>query len=348
MTYSSINFQKSKSHSFKHNFRIDLPNYLLPKKYRLNNENWKHKKSPKSIFESELKNAKRKGGRIPKLENSLWEAVLNLNKFHSLDDVKKVAEHIEKKFNIICTSITLHKDEGYINEDGKPIYNYHSHLNFMTYKDSKQNWRREHIKPQNLSELQTEIANILDMKRGRENSKVKRLEHREFKLKKQIENELKKNFEFNNVITNIIENLEKFGDNILNKFSSFELKDYEIEVLKKHIETVPKFIKFKDVNNSLNYLKSVKDEVVEKYKTKEDNETIIKQLQNLYIENSDKLYDEKEKNQKLKQELDKQITKNKRLEHQINKTKELESPKIGDFEPNITKTIKSNNTDINM
>jgi len=142
MAKSSINFQKATSHSHDHNFRKDKPNYLLPKEFQKENEYWnlfpkietdsfeklyehlknshdENSKIDEIIFNQELKKAKRKGGRIPKLENSRWEAVLNLNSSHRLDDVKKVAEHIEKKFNIICTSIALHRDEGFL-ENEKP------------------------------------------------------------------------------------------------------------------------------------------------------------------------------------------------------------------------------------
>ena len=188
MAKASINFQKAKSHSFNHNFRTDKPNYLLPEEFQKQNEFWQHEKSEKALFEDELFKAKRKGGRKPKFENSRWEAVLNLNSNHDLENVKEIARHIEQKFNVISTSIALHRDEGFL-QDNKPQYNYHAHLNFMTYKDGRQNWRREHIKPKQLSELQTEVAQLLQMERGREGSQAKRLDHKQFKAQAQ-QNEL--------------------------------------------------------------------------------------------------------------------------------------------------------------
>lgn len=190
MSVSSINFQKAKEHSSRHNLRKDNPSYLLPKKFQLKNEFWQNEKSEKELFNFELSNAKRKGGRIPKLENSRWEAVLNLNKNHTLEDVQKVAKHIEKKFNIISSEISIHRDEGHL-EKGKPYYNLHAHLNFVTYKNGKQNWRKEHIKPQNLSELQTEVAELLGMDRGKINSKAQRLEHFQFRDVKKKERLIK-------------------------------------------------------------------------------------------------------------------------------------------------------------
>jgi hypothetical protein len=181
MAKASINFQKSAAHSSEHNTRKDKPGYLLPKEHQLQNEFWQHDLSEREIFDDELSQAKRKGGPKPKFENSRWEAVLNLNKEHSIDDVQRVAKHIEEKFNITCSAIALHRDEGHINERGVVQYNLHAHINFITYKNSKQNWRKEHIKPKNLSELQTEVAELLSMERGKEGSKAQRLGHRQFK-----------------------------------------------------------------------------------------------------------------------------------------------------------------------
>ena len=191
MAISSINFQKATEHSSAHNMREDKPSYLLPSEFHQGNEYWQHEKSEKEIFEDELSRAKRKGGPKPKLENSRWEAVVNLNKKHSLEDLQKVATHIEKKFNITATEISIHRDEGKI-ENGKVSYNYHAHLNFLTYKDGKQNWRKEHIKPKNLSELQTEVAELLGMERGKVNSKQQRLSHTQYKAVAREKEQLQK------------------------------------------------------------------------------------------------------------------------------------------------------------
>ena len=169
MAKSSINFEKAKDHSSEHNLREDEPDYLLPKEHRLGNEYWNNSKSAKELFDAELQKAERKGGRVPKFENSHWEGALNLNREHTLEDVQKVAKHIEKEFNVICAQISIHRDEGHINERGVVEYNLHAHLNFVTYKDGKQNWRLSAIKNK-MPQLQTDIANILRMERGKESN----------------------------------------------------------------------------------------------------------------------------------------------------------------------------------
>ena len=172
---SSCNFQKTTKHSKEHNERLENekePKYLLPQEYRQENEFWSCGESEQDIFNRELEIYKRdhKGGRIPKFENSSWEAVINLNDTHTMADAQKVAEHIAKKWNFIATRIAIHRDEGHFetDENGEKcvVYNYHAHLNFITLKNARQNIRHEYIKRHEFSELQTEIAEILQMERG--------------------------------------------------------------------------------------------------------------------------------------------------------------------------------------
>ena len=193
MAKSSINFQKSKGHSYDHNFRKDEPNYLLNPADRLENFYWQNERTAREIFNDELKEYGTKKGKRPTFENSHWEAVLNLNKNHTLEDVQKVAEYIEQKFNITCATIAVHRDEGHYKND-KPQHNFHAHITFVTVKDGQQNWRKEKIKPTDLRELQTAVAEMLQMERGQENSEAERLSHRQYKKaaqqKEQLEREI--------------------------------------------------------------------------------------------------------------------------------------------------------------
>lgn len=193
MAKASINFQKSKGHSYDHNFRKDEPNYLLKPADRLENFYWQNEKSAREIFDEELKSYGTKKGKRPTFENSHWEAVLNLNKNHTLEDVQKVAEYIEQKFNITCATIAVHRDEGHYKND-KPQHNFHAHITFVTVKDGQQNWRKEKIKPADLRELQTAVAEMLQMERGQENSEAERLSHKQYKKaaqqKEQLEREI--------------------------------------------------------------------------------------------------------------------------------------------------------------
>ena len=181
MAKSSINFQKAKAHWEKHNARQDEPSYLLPPEFRKANYFWRAELSPQEIFKAE--HSKCSKGKRPRFENSHWEAVLNLNENHTEKDVERVVQHIAKTLNIIPVAIAIHRDEGHLNERGHPVHNYHAHLNFITVKDGRQNWRNEYIKPQTLRQLQTDVAELLGMERGKDKreTQVERLDHKQFK-----------------------------------------------------------------------------------------------------------------------------------------------------------------------
>ena len=253
MALSSINFQKSSGHSYKHNFRYDKPNYLLKENDWLGNDYWENELSAKEIFENELSKAHRRGGRIPKFENSHWEAVLNLNKEHTLDDVKKVADYLENKLNITCATIVVHRDEGHYKND-KVYHNFHAHLTFVTYKNNQQNWRQEKVRNK-LREIQTEVAKILKMKRGQENSEKTRLSAKQFKKIAQeleakdqtIQDIINATKEATNTADEYIQELEAELEQ--EKLNSKEIKAY-IEQFRKNCagKGLPKEF-FRDISN---------------------------------------------------------------------------------------------------
>lgn len=305
MAKSAITFQKAKGHSYKHNFRKDEPNYLLEPQDRKENSYWQSEKTPKEIFQTELEKANRKGGRIPKFENSYWEAVCNLNANHTLDDLKKLAEHIEKKFNITCTAIAIHRDEGHYNEKGKAVYNYHAHINFMTYKDGRQNWRKELIKPDDLRELQTETAEILGMERGKDKRETgkERLEHKEYKaiakekqaLTQELEveilskKELKEQFEAfrkenagQGLAKEFFRELSEEKKKQLQEpsYTQDELKDYFNELLEKHTSKKKGFFGEKEI---IDYQKIIQEQqqTISDLNAKNDD---LKQITNKSIE----------------------------------------------------------------
>lgn len=305
MAKSAITFQKAKGHSYKHNFRKDEPNYLLEPQDRKENSYWQNEKTPKEIFNDELKKANRKGGRIPKFENSYWEAVCNLNANHNLDDLKKLAEHIEKKFNITCTAIAIHRDEGHYNDKGKAEYNYHAHINFMTYKDGRQNWRKELIKPDDLRELQTETAEILGMERGKDKRETgrERLEHKEYKaiakekqaLIQELEavklskKEIKEQFEAfrkenagQGLAKEFFKELSDEKKKQLQEpsYTQDELKAYFTELLEKHTSKKKGIFSEKEV---IDYEKIIQEQqqTISDLNTKNDN---LKQIANKTIE----------------------------------------------------------------
>lgn len=185
MTISSIHFQKAEvEFAEKHNFRTEKkePEYLLDKQYRKTNEYLKLN-DPKELYQEQLKlrNQNHARGFAPKLKDVYWEAVVNLDEKHSLADVKKVADFIQQKYHLQPCSIALHHDEGYTDKDGTVKYNHHAHLCFLTMDKGISTMRK--IRSKELRQMQTEVAQLLGLERGKENSKTTRLDHKQYREK---------------------------------------------------------------------------------------------------------------------------------------------------------------------
>ena len=185
MTISSIHFQKAEvEFAEKHNFRTEKkePEYLLEKQYRKSNEYLKIT-DPKELYQEQLKlrNQNHARGFAPKLKDVYWEAVVNLDEKHTLADVKKVADFIQQKYHLQPCSIALHHDEGYTDKDGTVKYNHHAHLCFLTMDKGISTMRK--IRSKELRQMQTEVAQLLGLERGKENSKTTRLDHKQYREK---------------------------------------------------------------------------------------------------------------------------------------------------------------------
>ncbi|MGE4511934.1 MAG: hypothetical protein AB7D43_12620, partial [Sulfurimonadaceae bacterium] len=157
-----------------------------------------------------------------KFENVHWEAVVNLNKEHTIKDVERLVREIEKETGFTAVQISIHRDEGKINEKtGHPIYNLHAHVNFFTldhetgqqlYRRSISNSERQRIRKEHdipdgekipkeltavmdkakLSKLQDITAETLGMERGERGSEAVRLEHKQHKAREKERTEFKK------------------------------------------------------------------------------------------------------------------------------------------------------------
>lgn len=188
MTISSINFQRvrgDKKQALDHIARTTEkePVYLLEKDARKPNGFELLQDVDKLHAEQmELRKKNHSRGKAPELNDSLWEAVINLEEHHTMDDVKKVADFIKKKYHLTPTAIAIHRDEGYKDKaSGEVKYNYHAHVMFYTVENGKSQMRT--IGKKALSEMQTEVANLLHMERGQVNSKTVRLNHRQYREK---------------------------------------------------------------------------------------------------------------------------------------------------------------------
>lgn len=228
MAKASINFAKGSPHSFAHNDRSEEiePHYLLPVEHRLENECNRSAVEAQKMFDDLFENAKEKyqetyGQKFQgKKENANWEALINLNKEHTIKDVERLVREIEKETGFKAVQISIHRDEGRLNEKtGHPIYNLHAHVNFFTLdpetgrqqfrlsvsKSDRERIRKEHgLKPDEkiprelvavidknkLSKLQDITARELGMERGLKGSEKVRLGHKQYRATEQEKEKL--------------------------------------------------------------------------------------------------------------------------------------------------------------
>jgi hypothetical protein len=105
--------------------------------------------------------------------------VVNLDKHHTLEDLKKVAEILEKKFYTKIYMLAVHRDEGYIDENGKKHINYHGHILFSNLRKDGKSIKR-YINKRDLIELQEAVARVLNMPHPKHTVK-NRLDTNEYK-----------------------------------------------------------------------------------------------------------------------------------------------------------------------
>lgn len=195
MTTSSIHFKRvDPFFCEKHNSRKTekQPTYLLDKNLQKSNDFVKL--ADITVLHSEqleIRKDNRCRGKAPELRDSCWEAVVNLEGRHSLEDLQPVMKLLKEKYHLTPTSIAIHRDEGYYDELHDTIkYNYHAHIPCYTVYQGKSVMRT--IGKKQLSEMQTEVAKALGMQRGQINSTAKRLEQSEYRRLAKVKQELER------------------------------------------------------------------------------------------------------------------------------------------------------------
>lgn len=194
MSYlSSINFKKSNDFQVFHNSTV-RPTYALGgsleytiKGYAAKREKEKIIDEAKQAYTSTCK-AKNKAFQAKNYE---WSAVVNIKPETTMQDLEKLAKHFSDKYKFQCYQIAIHRDEGHINEQGEKVINHHAHLEFITLdkETGKQIFKMRDFTPQKMREIQSEVAEILQMERGQDKriSGAKRIEPRKYAQMKEQE-----------------------------------------------------------------------------------------------------------------------------------------------------------------
>lgn len=277
MTISSINFQRvrgDKKQALDHIARTTTkePVYLLDKEARKPN-GFELLADVDKLHEEQMSLRKKNHsrGKAPELKDSLWEAVINLEEHHTMDDVKKVADFIKQKYHLTPTAIAIHRDEGYTDKaTGEVKYNYHAHVMFYTVEHGKSQMRT--IGKKALSEMQTEVANLLHMQRGQVNSKTVRLNHRQYREQAQKLAQKDREIEMENSINRTLAQqiTDRYQDNLTlteqKKIVEAERKKYKEEA--DHIAS--EYRALQALNKTLHTKKELDDAIAALRKDYED------------------------------------------------------------------------------
>lgn len=161
MAKTSINIQPVKAGSEEHNLRIKQYDYVRQDLSYLNGSYIKERISP-ALERIKNNYQKSTGQKMQKKATPIREGVVLIKQEHTPDDLVKLGKKLEDRFGIKLIQAFTHKDEGHWDEGiWKP--NLHGHMVF-DWTDEK--GKSIKLNRYQMSEMQTIVAEELDMERG--------------------------------------------------------------------------------------------------------------------------------------------------------------------------------------
>ena len=189
---SSINFKKSIPINTEHNDRTLAPNYLIDKEKGAEcNRNAEQARALKNqIIKEAIQKYTENTRQKFQAKSFEWSAVVNIKPDTTMQDLENLAKHFNDKYGFQCYQIAIHRDEGHKNTKGEIEINQHAHMEFITLdkETGKQNFKMRDFSKQKMREIQTEVAELLGMQRGKDKrlTGAKRIEPRKYaQLKEQ-------------------------------------------------------------------------------------------------------------------------------------------------------------------
>ena len=216
---SSIHIKTSTRGAVVHNARENFSHSVVFHDEK--NEIWNDTKTGYKLYRSELKKraesyTKKTGQSLQKNVSTKLSAVVNLERHHTLDDLKPLIEEIEKRFDTKVFQVAIHRDEGkifdrnsgtefysgkdfFVNPENNRFYfdkkytkeidmthfeiikNYHAHIEMLGLNSDGYAIRHNAMNRHALRKLQDATAEILGMQRTKNTTKKKRRDVSEFK-----------------------------------------------------------------------------------------------------------------------------------------------------------------------
>ena len=200
---TSIHVQPVKGGSEEHNKREKELDYIRPELSHLN-EYWEKDTQTDRLENIKSRYLKSTGQKMQSKATPIREAVVVIKSETTMEDLKRLSDAYRQRFGIDTFQIAIHKDEGYPKGEWKP--NLHAHLVFdWTDQETGKSLK---LKRQDMVEMQTITAEVLQMDRGvssdkqhltaqqyksfAEEAKLKQLEEERVRKEKQMKEELER------------------------------------------------------------------------------------------------------------------------------------------------------------
>ena len=242
---TSIHVQPVKGGSEEHNKREKELDYIRPELSHLN-EYWEKDTQTDRLENIKSRYLKSTGQKMQSKATPIREAVVVIKSETTMEDLKRLSDAYRQRFGIDTFQIAIHKDEGYPKGEWKP--NLHAHLVFdWTDQETGKSLK---LKRQDMVEMQTITAEVLQMDRGvssdkqhltaqqyksfAEEAKLKQLEEERVRKEKQMKEELERFKVAKARKEAAIETAKTLSEGVKGLFGQSS-KDKEIKALRKQI-----------------------------------------------------------------------------------------------------------------
>lgn len=244
---------------------------------------------------------KRTGQKLQKNATTHLSAIFNFNYETTPEQAHKVCEYLEKTLDTKVVQMSMHRDEGHIiEEESKAIHdkikintaikNYHGHIEMLGLDSQGNSIRRKLDKPM-LREIQTEVAKILQMERGRQTSYNKE-EYLKITSELKPQNEYADKKEYNKAFNEKAKELGLYKEKKAKRLDTYEYKHLA--------ETVA--LKVKEKNEVLKIAKKENSSLKgQNTKLKKSNEALKTEVSEVNSQCESLKFDKKELEKQLKE-----------------------------------------------
>ena len=187
MAQASIHFEPVKGGSEEHNRRLKFLDYVRPDRTHLNDywESGTQSDRLATITKNFLDHHPTRK-KLHAKATPIREAVVNITEETTMSDLMRLGSRLNERFGISIFQIAIHKDEGYFGSDTDKL-NLHAHL--VADWTNHENGESIKLNRQDMAEMQTITAEVLNMQRGVSSDKkhLTAMQYKEQKAREEAE-----------------------------------------------------------------------------------------------------------------------------------------------------------------